>query len=416
MTLFQIIAVLLTLAATFGVINYHFIKLPSMVGVMVVALIMASTIIGLGHLGVNLEPWAHTLLDAIDFNETLLNGMLTFLLFAGALHIDLGDLRNEAWTVLVLATVGVAASTAIIGILTWGMLVMLGVELSFAYCLVFGALISPTDPIAVLGILRRAKTPKSLEVRITGESLFNDGFGVVLFIAVLGLAAGGEETTAGHVTLLFLEEAVGGVLFGLAIGGIAYRILKGIDNYQVEILVSLALVTGGYALASWLHTSGPIAIVVAGLLVGNPGRQFAMSEKTRNNLDAFWEIIDEILNAVLFLLIGLEVLIIDLRGSYLLAGLLTIPVVLLSRFVSVGAPISLMRLRRTFGRGTVRIMTWGGLRGGISVALALSVPPGPHRDVILTITYVVVLFSILVQGMTVGPAVKRWMDGAPEAA
>ena len=411
MTMFQIIAALLTLTAAFGAINYHFIKLPTMIGVMVVALIMSTAIIALNQVGVDLRPWAHTLLGQIDFDEALLNGMLSFLLFAGALHVDLGDLRDEGWTILVLATVGVVASTGIVAVLTWKALALVGVDLSFTWCLVFGALISPTDPIAVLGILRQAKTPKSLEVRIVGESLFNDGVGVVVFIVMLGVAMGAEGgADAGHVGLLFLEEAVGGIAFGLAIGWVAYRVLKSIDNYQVEILVSLALVTGGYALASLIHTSGPIAIVVAGLLIGNQGRRFAMSDKTRDNLDSFWEMIDEILNAVLFLLIGLEVLVIDLRGSYVLAGLLAIPVVLTSRFVSVGVPLALIRLRRKLERGTVRIMTWGGLRGGISVALALSVPPGPHRDVILTVTYVVVMFSILGQGMTVGPAVRRWMD------
>ena len=411
MTLFEIIAVLLTLTAAFSAINYHFIKMPTTIGVMVVALVMVSTIIGLNQLGVDLRPWAHRLLDQIDFDQALLNGMLSFLLFAGALHIDLRELRGEAWPILVLATVGVVASTGIVAVLVRGALALVGVDLSFAYCLVFGALISPTDPIAVLGILRRANVPKSLEVRITGESLFNDGFGVVLFLALLGMATeAGAEASAGHVALLFLEETLGGVAFGLAIGSVAYWVLKRIDDYQVEILVSLALVTGGYAVANLIHTSGPIAIVVAGLLIGNHGRKFAMSEKTRDNLDTFWEIIDEILNAVLFLLIGLELLIIDLQGSYVLAGLLAIPIVLVSRFASVGAPLTLMRLRRTFGHGTIRTMTWGGLRGGISVALALSVPAGPHRDVILTVTYVVVLFSILVQGLTIAPAVRHWTD------
>ncbi|MEZ4364060.1 MAG: sodium:proton antiporter [Kofleriaceae bacterium] len=412
MTLFQILAVLLTLTAAFSAINYHFIKLPTMIGVMVVALIMSSSIIALNQLGVDLRPWAHTLLGEINFDKTLLQGMLSFLLFAGALHIDLRALRDEAWTVIVLATGGVVVSTGIVALLTYRGLGLIGLELSFGYCLVFGALISPTDPIAVLGILRQAKAPKSLEIRITGESLFNDGVGVVLFIAVLGIATGAGQASLGHIALLFVEEALGGIAFGLVIGWVTYRVLKGINNYQVEILITLALVTGGYSLASLIHTSGPIAIVVAGLLIGNQGRKFAMSDTTRDNLDSFWEIVDEILNAVLFLLIGLEVLIIDLRWSYVLAGLLAIPIVLASRLISVGAPLSVMRRRRAMERGTVRTMTWGGLRGGISVALALAVPPGPHRDIILTVTYIVVLFSILVQGMTVASAVKRWV--APE--
>ena len=419
MTLFQIVAVLLTLTAAFSVINYHFIKLPTMIGVMVVALILSTVIIALGHLGLDLRPWAERILSEIDFNEALLNGLLSFLLFAGALHVDLGDLRDEGWTILILATVGVVVSTGLVGVLAWQGLAMVGVSLPLTWCLVFGALISPTDPIAVLGILRQARTPRMLQVRITGESLFNDGVGVVVFIVVLGLAVGGGDGAGhgpdlGHIGLLFLEEAVGGIVFGLVLGTLAYGVLKAIDNYQVEILVSLALVTGGYALASAIHTSGPIAIVVAGLLIGNHGRKFAMSDTTRDNLDAFWEMLDEILNAVLFLLVGIEVLVIDLDATTVLGGVLAVPIVLLSRFVSVGIPLALVRLRRHLERGTVRIMTWGGLRGGISVALALSIPMGPERDVILTITYVTVLFSILIQGMTVGPLVQR-LTGADQA-
>ena len=310
------------------------------------------------------------------------------------------------WTIGSLATLGVLISTFLIGTMTWLVLGWLGVPMAFIYCLLFGALISPTDPIAVLGILKTAGTPKRLETKITGESLFNDGVGVVIFLIILEMATGSGEVTAGHIGLLFVQETLGGALFGFVIGYLAYRMLKQVDNYQVELLITVALVTGGYALAMAWHLSGPIAIVVAGLLVGNHGRRLAMSEKTRHHLDIFWELVDEVLNAVLFVLIGLEVLVLVLTKAYLLAGLLLIPLVLLARFISVGIPVTVLRPFRDFDPGAIRIMTWGGLRGGISVALALSLPPGPERDVILAVTYIIVVFSIVVQGLTIGKLVK----------
>ncbi len=282
----------------------------------------------------------------------------------------------------------------------------MGLDIPFIYCLVFGALISPTDPIAVLGILKQAEAPKTLATKITGESLFNDGVAVVVFLVVAGIAAGGGEVTPGEVAMLFAQEAPGGVLFGLIAGGLAYWMLKSVDNYQVEVLITLALTTGGYALAEVLHLSAPIAIVVAGLLIGNHGRLLAMSTHTRQHLDTFWELVDEILNAVLFVLIGLEVLILALREEYLLAGLLAIPIVLLARFISVGLPIGLMRRFRRFSPNVVQILTWGGLRGGISVALALSLPASEIRDTLVVVTYSVVVFSILVQGLTIGRLVR----------
>jgi CPA1 family monovalent cation:H+ antiporter len=272
--------------------------------------------------------------------------------------------------------------------------------------LIFGALISPTDPIAVLGILTRAGAPKTLETKITGESLFNDGVAVVVFLVLLGIATGESEATLTSVTALFVQEAIGGVIYGLAIGAVAYWMLKQIDNYTVEVLITLALTTGGYALAEVLHLSAPIAIVVCGLLIGNHGRLFAMSDKTREHLDNFWELVDEILNAVLFVLIGMEVLVLSFKNEYLLAGLLVIPMALFARFIAVGAPISIMRKFREFSPMAVTILTWGGLRGGISVALALSLPPGEIRDALVTVTYVVVVFSIIVQGLTIGPLIK----------
>ena len=407
MDLFNILAILITLAAVFSYINFRYIGLPVTIGVMVIALSMSLMLNLLGSFGLGLKPQAELLLRNIDFDRTLLHGMLSFLLFAGALHIDINDLIELKWSIGALATVGTLISTFLVGTLTWFVLGWFGIGLSYLYCLLFGALISPTDPIAVLSILKTAGAPKSLEMRITGESLFNDGVGIVVFLVILEMATGAHEVSAGHIGLLFVQEVIGGVLFGLGLGYLAYQMLKSVDNYQVELLITLALVAGGYALADALHLSGPIAIVVAGLLIGNHGRLFGMSEKTRAHLDVFWELVDEILNAVLFVLIGLEVLVLTFTKQYLLASLLIIPLVLFARFVAIGIPVIVLRTFRAFSPGAVRIMTWGGLRGGISVALALSLPPGRERDVILAITYAVVVFSIVVQGLTLERMVKR---------
>jgi CPA1 family monovalent cation:H+ antiporter len=330
-----------------------------------------------------------------------MQGMLSFLLFAGALHVNINDLKQQRIVIGVLATFGVIASTFLLGTLTWIVLNALNIPLAYIYCLLFGALISPTDPIAVLGILKNARVPKSLETKIAGESLFNDGIGVVVFLVILGIASGGQEATVQSIGLLFVQEAIGGILFGLALGSLTYYFLKDVDNYQLEVLLTLAAVMGGYALCSWLHISGPIAVVVAGLFIGNHGRRLAMSEKTRQHLDTFWELIDEILNAVLFVLIGLEVLLLSLKTEYFLAALAIIPLVLFARYISVGTPILLLSKVRRFTPGVVQIMTWGGLRGGISVALALSLPLGLQREIILALTYAVVIFSIIVQGLTI---------------
>ena len=409
MDLFSIGAILITLAAVFSYINHRYIGLPVTIGVMLIALSMSLLLNLLGWFGLGVEQQAETWLAAVDFDKTLLHGMLSFLLFAGALHIDINDLAERKWTIGSLSTVGTLLSALLVGTLSWWVLGWFGIQLSYIYCLLFGALISPTDPIAVLGILKTAGAPKSLEAKITGESLFNDGVGIVVFLVVLEVATGSHEVSVGHIGRLFVQEAIGGFLFGLGIGYLAYRMLRSVDNYQVEVLLTLALVAGGYGLAGALHLSGPIAIVVAGLLIGNHGRLFGMSEETRLRLDVFWELVDEVLNAVLFVLIGLEVLVLTFTRDYLLASLLIIPLVLLSRFIAIGIPITLLRSFRTYSPGVVRIMTWGGLRGGISVALALSIPPGPERDVILAITYAVVVFSILVQGLTVEKLIKRTM-------
>ena len=401
--MFNIIAILITLSAVFGYINHRYIKLPQTIGLMLISILMSLGMVILGHLGnvgFGIEKHWIEIVSAIDFNEALMVGMLSFLLFAGALHVDLNELANQKWEVLIFATLGVIFSTFLIGALTYFITGFLGLSLKFIYCLLFGALISPTDPIAVIGMLKKAGVPKSLEVKIAGESLFNDGIGVVIFITILDMAVAGHEISLSGIALLFAEEVIGGITIGLAGGWSAFILLKSIDNYQVEILITIALVMGGYAIASALHFSGPIAMVVAGLLIGNQGRHFAMSEKTRQHLDMFWELVDEILNSLLFVLIGIELIIVQLSVGYILAGLIAILIVLVSRGISIGVPQFLLSLRRKFDDRSLKIMTWGGLRGGISVALALSLPAGPEKDLIITMTYIVVVFSILVQGLT----------------
>ena len=407
MKLFNIIAILITLAAAFSYVNHRYIRLPNTIGIMLISLLVSLGVIALGPLGLGLEEDARYLLENIDFDETLLHGMLSFLLFAGALHVNLGDLAKQKWLIGTLATFGVVGSTFIIGFISWWLLSAMGFGLPLIYCLLFGALISPTDPIAVLGILKKAGVPDSLETKITGESLFNDGVAVVVFLVFLEIAKGAHEITVLMVAGLFLKEVLGGVVYGLSIGAVAYWMLKSVDNYQVEVLITLALVTGGFALADVLHISGPLAIVVAGLLIGNHGRLLAMSRQTRDRLDTFWELVDEVLNAVLFVLIGLEILILTFSRMYVIAGLLMIPLVLVARFLSVGFPVTILRLFRSFSPNVIKILTWGGLRGGISVALALSLPPGKNRATILAITYVIVVFSISIQGLTIGRLVKK---------
>jgi CPA1 family monovalent cation:H+ antiporter len=402
MEMLDLCALLLSLAAIFSYINFRFIKLPTTIGIMLIAMLISMSLVILGHFGFeSIQNKATAVLESIDFNKALMHGMLSFLLFSGALHVNLEDLAKHKWIISILATFGVVISTFIVGGSAWIVFWIVGIKLPFIYCLLFGSLIAPTDPIAVIGILKKAGVPKSLETKITGESLFNDGVAVVVFLVIMGIVAGGHDVTTRHIILLFIEEAIGGMFFGFSIGWLTYLMLKSVDNYQVEVLLTLALVMGGYALAHAIHVSGPIAMVVAGIFIGNRGRLFAMSDKTREHLDSFWELMDEILNAVLFLLIGLEVLVLTTKGSYLIAGLVMIPVVLLARFISVGLPVTFMRRIRDFSPNAVKIMTWGGLRGGISVALALSIPSGPEREVLLTVTYIIVIFSILVQGLTI---------------
>ncbi len=405
MTIFQTIALLLTFAALAAYCNHTILRLPRTIGLMVIALTFSLVFVVLGGLGVLDLGEATAFVQSIDFSETLLHGMLAFLLFAGALHVDLDALRNQALPVTVLSTVGVVIATGLTGVMIWAVAQWMGIALPFIYALLFGALISPTDPIAVLGILRSVGAPKSLETKIAGESLFNDGVGVVVFLTILEVAVGRQDPDAGRIAVFLLREAVGGALLGVLLGWVFYRLLKSVDVYQVEVLLTLALAAGGYSLAEAIHVSAPIAIVVAGLFIGNHGRAFAMSETTREHLDMFWELVDEILNAVLFVIIGLEFLAIRLDSAYIVIAGSAILVVLAARYLSVGALVSAMRFSRTFSKGVTEILTWGGLRGGISVALALSIPQVPERQLILAATYVVVIFSVLVQGLTIGKVI-----------
>lgn len=408
MDAFQVIAVLLTLAAVFSYINSRFFKLPVTIGLMLIALTMSFGLIVASELGLPLEEMAEETLARIDFNKALMQGMLSFLLFAGALHIDLGALKKRKLAVGTFATAGVLVSAGVVGGLAWLVFRAVDLPVSFLHCLLFGALISPTDPIAVLGLLKQAKAPKSIEVKIAGESLFNDGVGVVLFLVLFEILTDGHAFSVGHIGALFAREVGGGLLLGLGFGWLVYRMLKGVDNYQVEVLLTLALVMGGNALATALHVSGPLMVVAAGLLIGNVGRVHAMSEISRKRLDDFWELIDEVLNAVLFVWIGLEILVVSLQGRPLMAGILMIPVVLFARFISVGIPLSIFRRTRRFSSHAIKVLTWGGLRGGVSVALVLALPPSDERDVLLTVTYIVVVFSIVVQGLSLPRLLRQW--------
>lgn len=415
MTLFEVAAVVVTLAAILSWANHRFVRLPTTIGIMAIALLASLALLLIGRAGLHLDWEAERLLASVHFNEALMQGMLSFLLFAGALHLDLEELARSRWAVTFLATFGVLISTALVGLAIWWLSGTLGQPIGLVPALTFGALISPTDPIAVLAILRSAGLQPRLRAVIAGESLFNDGVAVVVFGVLLGVWTSGIEVSAGQVTILFLREAVGGAGLGLGLGWMTFLLLRSVDEYSVEILLTLALVMGGYALASALHVSGPIAVVVAGLLVGNHGRRLAMSKRTQEHLDTFWELLDEILNAVLFVLIGLEVLAIQLRASYLLAAAVSVIVVLLARLASVALAASLPILKLKLSRSVLAILTWGGLRGGISVALSLSVPAGDARPWIVATTYGVVVFSILVQGLTVGRIARR-LESSPGTA
>ena len=407
MTSFQLAAVVLSLAAVLGYINARFLRLPATVGLMAVAMVGSLVLIGLDALGVLLlSPRVEILVTELQFGDTLLHGMLGLMLIAGALHVNLAELGAQKLAVALLAIGGTLISTGLVGLATYASLGMLGLDVPLVYALLFGSLISPTDPIAVLGMLKLAGAPKELEIRIAGESLFNDGVGVVVFGVLLAIAAGGE-TTAANVATLFAREAGGGAVFGLVTGYLAFRLLRSIDDYSVEVLITLALVIGGYATAEAIHVSAPIAAVVAGLVIGNQGRQHAMSDVTREHVDLFWKLIDDILNAVLFLMIGMAVMLLTVSSAIATAAAIAIPVVLAARLISVAIPMTLLRKLRGASPHSITILTWGGLRGGLSIAMALALPDSSARDVILFMTYAVVAWSILVQGLTFGPLLRR---------
>lgn len=401
MDILQLTSLLIVLAGLFGAVNYLFLRLPTAIGILVVSLAASLVILGLDLIfqGFTVDDGVRSLVGGIAFSDALLEGMLGLLLFAGALHVKLSDLKEQWRVVALMATIGIALSTMVVGVgFSW----LTGMPLLIA--LVFGALISPTDPVAVLGVLREASLRKSLETKIAGESLFNDGVGYVVFLVLVGLAfPHGDDHASGisGAARLFFQEAFGGALLGLVLGWLTFRLMRRIDDYSLEVLLTLGLAFGGYQLAVWLHVSAPIMAVCAGLLIGDVGTAHGMSEETRKYVDAFWKLIDEILNAVLFLLIGIEVFAVTFSFDAAAAGVAAIALALFARLVAVSVPILMLRPFRTFSRGAIPIMTWGGLKGGISVALALSLPEGEWKQLILTSTYIVVIFSIVVQGLTV---------------
>lgn len=414
LTLFEIIALLLALSALFGWVNHYLIKLPHTIGLLLIALTASGGLLLLEYMipALGITNRLQSAIGQIDFYSALMEGMLAFLLFAGALHVDFSFLRNQKWVIGLMATVGIMISTVLVGTSFWYIAGLFGLHIPYLWALVFGSLISPTDPVAVLGLLKTVDVPDSIEAKIAGESLFNDGVGVVLFSILLVIAGGSGhvEVSGLYIAELFFVEAGGGAVLGLVTGWLGYRAMATIDEYSLEILISLGTVAATYALAQRLHLSGPIAVVVAGLLIGNHGALHGMSDTTKRRLFGFWEVIDEILNSILFLLIGLEILVLKFELSLILIAATAVPIALISRYISVSIPIFVLSLRQTFTPGAIPVLTWGGLRGGISVALALSLPPIPEKPLILTATYAVVLFSVIVQGLTVKQVIKRTVD------
>lgn len=407
MNLFHLFSILIVLSAGFAYINFRVLKLPTAIGLMLVSLVFSFLILVAGYFYPALSQMVEVRLEGLNFSELLLESMLSFMLFAGAIHIKYEDLRSEKLSIILFSTVSVLISTFVVGFAAYHLLNFMGLEIQLIHALLFGALISPTDPIAVLSILKSAGVSKSLETKIAGESLFNDGVAVVVFITILKLSQPGVVLDAPSVMMLFGQEAIGGVLLGILIGVLGYKLIASIDHYQVEVLITLAVVMGGYTLSHYIHVSGPLAMVVGGIIIGNHGREYGMSHMTAEYIDKFWELIDEILNAILFVLIGLEVLILESSPTVLWAGVILLVVSILTRFVSLWIPSMFIKLREEITKRTLVILTWGGLRGGISIALALSIPNEFEKEVWVTITYIIVCFSILVQGMTIGKLAKR---------
>ena len=406
---YLIIAALVFLSAVFGYINVRFLKLPNTIGLMLITIVYTLAVLVLSYFDDTLLKAELEFIHQIDFKTVLLDQMLSFLLFAGALHTNFQQLKLQRWPVIAFATLGVLVSTFLIGGAMFFILQLFGFSVDFIYCLLFGSLISPTDPIAVLGILKKAGVPKTLETQIVGESLFNDGVGVVVFLTIYQIASSGTGDFSFITTLgLFGQEVIGGILLGLALGWITYRLLKSIDDFDIEVIITLAMVMVGTLIAQKLHLSAPLAMVTAGLLVGNDTvRNTAMSKTTEMYVDKFWELIDILLNAVLFVLIGMEMLVLVFDGSYIAVGLIAIPVILVCRYLSLLLPVNFFKKKLNFVPNTNLIMTWGGLRGGISIALALGLSQEMHRDLFLVITYVVVIFSIIAQGLTIEKLVKK---------
>ena len=410
MDIFGIMSIILTASVVIAYLNHRFVGMQTTIAIMFSSLLLSLILILMGFFGFDsIETQIAENLAKIDFHKLLMHGMLSFLLFSGALTVNLNDLNSRKWEIISLATITTIASTALIGFASFYLLQWIGIGIPFIYCFLFGALISPTDPIAVLSLCKQLNAPRYMTVTIAGESLFNDGVGIVMFITLYSFAFGnGAKANMSWegVSLLFFQQAIGGILFGLALGLLGYWLIKPINEHKIEILITLAMTTGGYALAEILGISGPLAMVTAGIFIGNQGRLFSMSHNTRRNLDNFWELVDEILNAILFLLIGLEILVIPVAKNEIIAGLLAIPMVLIIRFITVSIPISLFKFKKDYSPHFIKILTWGGLRGGLAVALALALPPGSERQTILGMTYAVVVFAILVQGMSVKKLVK----------
>ena len=404
---FATFSLLIVIAALFAYVNFRVLKLPSSIGLMFLALLFSVLLVAVGKMMPHVLGDMQSLVQHLDLSRLLMNNMLGFLLFAGAIHIKLDILRQEKWAVMALSTVGVITSTMLVGTVMFYLLAAFGIPMEYLHCLLFGALISPTDPIAVLGILKEAKVPPSLEMKIAGESLFNDGVAVVVFLTILEISESPASFGWSEVAVLFVQEAVGGIAFGLVIGYITFVMMRSIDNYKVEVLLSLAVVMGGYALAQALHVSGPLAMVAAGILIGNHGKKHAMSKITEEYVDKFWELIDEILNAMLFVLIGLELLVVKLDPIHFVVGGIAILLILVVRYVSVWVPAQLIRFMERMHHPTLLMLTWGGLRGGISIAMAISLGDTFDRGLWITLTYIVVTFSILVQGMTIGKLARR---------
>jgi CPA1 family monovalent cation:H+ antiporter len=409
MNYFVITTILVLISAVFGYWNVRFIKLPNTIGLTVISIAFTLAVFALSYIDDSLLEAERYIITHIDFKTVLLDLMLGFLLFAGALHTDLEKLKKHRWPILAFATFGVLVSTFLIGGASYYVVRLFGMEVPFIYCLLFGALISPTDPIAVLGILKQIGAPKKLEIKIVGESLFNDGVGVVIFLTIFSLAKSpGVEFSILEVGQLFVHEVFGGVLLGVVLGWITFQMMRRIDDYAVEVIISLAAVMGGIVLSQYLHVSGPLAMVIAGLFVGGSrNRSLAMSEITETYVDKFWELIDILLNTILFVLIGMEILVLDLESEYILAGVLMIPIALLCRYASLLLPVRIFERPLEFLPHTNLVMTWGGLRGAISIALALGLTQEMYRDLFLVMTYVVVIFSIIGQGLTVNPLIKR---------